>query len=368
MNGQRLKAEINLKNIVNNYYYLKSLIGDDCRLMAVVKADAYGHGAVRVSQALREVGVDFFAVACLEEGIALRDSGISEDILVLGITQPDLAHLLFEHNLIQTVTSIEYAKSITTNYPIRMHIKIDTGMSRLGIYCHSIENIKDTVNQLKVFKNDNKMIVEGIFTHFAESDNIKSSFTNNQFSIFTDLINHAEAQGLHLGIKHCCNSGGVLNFPHMKLDLVRIGIALYGLTPGPSDKSRKLKSAMALKCKIVGINTLNPGDSISYNRTFTAKNKMKVASLSIGYADGFSRVLSNKACLKVNNKSAKILGNICMDLCVVDVTNIDCKLFDEVVVFETAEEINQLASLEDTINYEVICNWAARMDRIYINN
>ncbi len=365
MTENRVEVLINLSSIKHNYKHLKNIVGSDCKVMPVVKADAYGHGAARVSAALVEAGADFFAVASLEEAMELRKSGVESDILIFGVTCVEYMPLLNEYNLIQTAVSVEYAELLSKNGGGRVHIKIDTGMSRLGLYCHSQEDIKDAVESIEKIQNYKSINIEGIFTHFADSDKPSTNFTEKQFSIFSELLNAAKSKNIKLGLRHCCNSAAILNFPHMKLDMVRAGISLYGLTPLPHTRDKSLRVAMTLKCRISAVAMLKKGDSISYGRTFTAQKDIKVAVLSIGYADGLFRSFSDKAFVKINDKKAKIIGTICMDLCVAEVSDIHCRPGDEAIIFETADDINTLADILGTINYEIICSPNHRVKRLY---
>ena len=365
MTKHRVEALIDLGNIKHNYEYVKSLAGQECRVMAVVKADAYGHGAARVCAELEKAGADFFAVACIEEALALRKSGIKTDILILGITCEDYADQLAEHNLIQTVGSLDYAKRLSDRGGARVHIKIDTGMSRLGMYCHSEEDIQPVIGEISEICGMKNLKTEGIFTHFAEADNPSSSFTEKQFALFSKLLEEADKAGLNPGLRHCCNSSAILNFPHMKLDMVRAGIILYGLTTAPHKDSKRLLPAMTLKSRVASLSALKKGDYVSYGCTYRAERDMQTAVISIGYADGFSRSLSEKVYVKINGKKARIVGKICMDLCVADVSGIDCEAGDEVIVFENAEDINAIADILGTINYEIICLLKQRVRNTY---
>lgn len=367
MTKHRVEAQINLSNLKHNFNYIKSIVGSNCRVMAVVKADAYGHGAARVCSVLEETGADIFAVACIEEAIVLRKSGIRSDILILGITNEEHTSELTEHNLIQTVGSLTYARKLSKHGGARVHLKIDTGMSRLGMYCHIPTDIPIVQKEIYTISEIENIKIEGIFTHFADSDNLTSKFTETQFSLFTALLDVLKEAQIEVGLRHCCNSAAILNFPQMQLDMVRAGIILYGLSPSPKLKEEHLLPCMTLKSRIASISKLHKGDCVSYGCTYTAEQEMTTAVVSIGYADGFSRVLSEKISVKIGGKKAKILGKICMDLCVVDVSGIDCTPGDEVVIFENEEEINAIAEILGTINYEIICLLKQRVKNTYIN-
>ncbi|HBR31263.1 MAG TPA: alanine racemase [Clostridiales bacterium] len=368
MMKNRVEAVINLDNIEHNYKYIKTLVGDNCRVMAVVKADAYGHGALRVCKTLEKAGVDFFAVACLEEAIALRNYGIKSDILILGITDSECAPTIREHNLIQTAGSREYCVRLSEGGGARIHLKVDTGMSRLGIYCHNESDIPSVKKDIAAISGLPDIKIEGIFTHFADSDNPSPLFTEKQFAVFCALLDEIKAANINVGIRHCCNSAAILKFPEMRLDMVRAGIILYGLLPSPEIKDQNLLPCMTLKSRIASVSKLKKGDSISYGCTLTANRDITSAVISIGYADGFSRALSEKAYVKIGGKKAKILGKICMDLCVADVSGIKCAPGDEVIIFENTQDIDVLAGILGTINYEIICLLKQRVKITYTHS
>ncbi len=361
----RVEAIIDLSKIRKNYEYIKELAGGS-PVMAVVKADAYGHGAARVSSMLESMGCGYFAVACIDEAIQLRESGIKGEILILGISDAADAEQLKEHNIIQAVNSYEYALRLSEHGGARVHLKIDTGMSRLGMYCHSPADIPNIAEEVKRIQKLGNIRIEGIFTHFADSDNPSSGFTEKQYALFIELLASLKSEGIDVGIRHCSNSAAIVNYPYMKLDMVRAGIILYGLSPAPRCmKIPGLSPAMTLRSRIEAVNTLKEGDYVSYGCAYKAEKEMKTATISIGYADGFSRALSGKISVKINGKKVKIIGRICMDLCVADVSGVDCKPGDEAVIFDCEEDINNIAELLGTINYEVICMFKKRVKNIY---
>ncbi|HAN21578.1 MAG: alanine racemase [Clostridiales bacterium GWF2_36_10] len=361
----RVEVQIDLKNIIHNYEYIKNIVGNDCRVMAVVKADAYGHGAVKVCNLLEGLGADIFAVACIEEAIILRKSDVKADILILGMTNEDDIIELSEYNLIQTVGSLEYASLLSEKGGSRVHLKIDTGMSRLGMYCHTSDDVLAVKDNIKAISELENIKIEGIFTHFASSDNLSSLFTEKQFAVFTELLDTLKTENIEVGLRHCCNSAAIINYPQMKLDMVRAGIILYGLSPSPLMQVDKIFPAMKLKSRIDSVSKLKKGDFVSYGCTFTAENDMDAAVVSIGYADGFSRALSEKVYVKIGGKKAKIIGKICMDLCVADISDIKCAIGDEVIIFENAKDINALAEILGTINYEIVCMLKQRVKNTY---
>ena len=366
MSGKRVEALISLENIAHNYKYLRSLVGDGCRVAAVVKADAYGHGAPEVCRLLSSLGADFFAVACTEEAAALRKGGINGSILVLGITPEEQYADMALNDVIQTVASAGYARSLAAHGKVRVHVKVDTGMSRLGIYCHSDGDICAAADEIERIYTTENVSLEGIFTHFAESDEPGSDFTRRQFEVFARLLGELERRRVDCGIRHCCNSAGILNFPEMHLDMVRAGIALYGYDPSPDTRDENLKPAMTLVSRVAFVSELRRGDTVSYGRTYTADRSCRAAVISIGYADGLMRALSGRWSLMINGKRAPLLGRICMDLCIADVTDIPCAPGDEAVVFGPANTVDDMAARLGTINYELLCSVKNRVPRRYI--
>lgn len=334
--------------------------------MAVVKADAYGHGAVEVCRMLYDTGCRYFAVACIEEALHLRENGIRGNILILGNTDPSYARQLEEQDLIQTVDTAEYASALAANGKVRVHIKVDTGMSRLGLYCHKTEDISGVADSIAKMASMEGLSVEGIFTHFADSDGETEDFTRKQFGLFTSLLRRLDELGVDVGIRHCCNSAGIIRFPEMHLDMVRAGLVLYGLMPSPYVADPALKPAMKLIARVSAVNTLQAGDAVSYGGVFKAEREMRVAVLSIGYADGLSRALSGNLTVAINGAEVPLIGRICMDLCMADLGDVPCKAGDEAVIFDTPEKIEEMAEKLGTINYEVICSLKKRVYIEYV--
>ncbi len=363
---KRVEAVIDLGAVLNNYNYIRSKLDADTKLLSIVKADAYGHGAVEVCRMLESHGANEFAVACIEEAIALRNGGVKGNILILGITDESYSSALREYDLIQTVDSYEYAYSLSRHGNVNVHVKIDTGMSRLGLYCHRDGDVDNAADEITRVSNLNNVKIKGIFTHFAESDDTTSDFTHNQFACFSKLLSLLKERGVDVGLRHCCNSAAILNYPEMQLDMVRAGIILYGLSPSETTYDKNLNPAMRLVSRISSVSEINENDTVSYGRNYRPQSTIKKAVVSIGYADGLSRILSGKATLRINGCDCPVIGNICMDLCVVDVTGVDCAVGDEVVVFENNSDILRLASLSSTINYEIVCSVKNRVPRRYI--
>jgi len=366
MTTQRVRVQIETRKIKENYRHLQALVPESCKVLAVVKADAYGHGAVEVCKMLYRTGCRYFAVACIEEALHLRENGIEGNILILGNTDPSYAKQLEEQELIQTVDNAEYASALAARGKVRVHIKVDTGMSRLGLYCHREEDLEPTARAIEGIAALEGLTVEGIFTHFADSDGETEDFTRKQFGLFSSLLDRLNAMGVDVGIRHCCNSAGILRFPEMHLDMVRAGLVLYGLMPSPYVNDPALQPAMKLIARVSAVNTLKPGDAVSYGGVFKAEKEMRVAVLSIGYADGLSRALSGNLTVGINGREVPLIGRICMDLCMADLGDTPCKAGDEAVIFDTPEKIEEMAEKLGTINYEVICSLKKRVYIEYV--
>jgi len=335
--------------------------------MAVVKANAYGHGAVKVATELQNIGCNDFAVACLSEAQELRNSGIHGNILILGITDLEFIPEVIKGGFIQTTDSLEYTKAVAEHGNAKVHIKIDTGMSRLGFYCHDSESIIKSSNEIEEISKLDNITIDGIFTHFADSDGTDKKYTEKQFSLFTSLIDELKKRNINVGTRHCCNSAGILRYPEMHLDMVRAGIILYGLMPSANVKDDNIKLGMKLSARVCAVHELKKDDCVSYGCTYCAEKDTRVAVISIGYADGFSRVYSGKELLKINGKSYKTVGKICMDMCMVEIgMEPDCKVGDEAIIFETHDEIERLANALGTINYEIVCSVKSRVETKYI--
>ncbi len=363
----RVTAQVSLDRIRRNYNYIKSHVGES-RVMAVVKADAYGHGAIKCGSELYSLGCRDFAVACLSEAQELRRSGLEGNILILGPTAVSLMGEVVEGDFIQTADSLDYAKAMAKKGRIRIHIKVDTGMSRLGIYCHNEDDVNKAADEITEISKLDNIVIEGIFTHFADSDGSDKAFTEKQFSLFSSLLSELEKRGVKVGTRHCCNSAATLRYPEMHLDMVRAGIILYGLMPSQNVKDENIGLAMRLSARVCAIHELKAGDCVSYGCTYKSEKDTRVAVISIGYADGFSRVYSGKELIRINGKTLKTVGKICMDMCIVDIGNdFECDIADEAVIFETSEDIDKLADALGTINYEILCSLKNRVKLEYID-
>ncbi|UTJ05714.1 alanine racemase [Arcobacter roscoffensis] len=367
-------AEINLDNLANNISEVRRVTKPNTKISAVIKADGYGHGAVAIAQTLLENGADRFAVATLSEAIQLRKEFKETQIMVLGYTLEHLAKEVIQNNIIQTIYSLEQAQEFSKvakqlNKNIVVHIKIDSGMNRLGMLCS--EDTVQTVLQISKLEN---LVIEGIYTHFAAADELDKTYTKTQVEKFSKIVEQIEQKGLSIPIKHVSNSAAIIDMPEFNFDMVRAGIMLYGLYPSQSVNHERvnLKEVMCLKAKIAQVKEIEAGSGISYGLTYKCEHKTKIATLPIGYADGYTRMLSNKAKVLVKNKIVPVLGNICMDQCIIDVTNLDVKMGEEVVLYggnnKDGISIDSVAKLLNTINYEIVCMVDKRVPRVYLKN
>ncbi|MBU1145545.1 MAG: alanine racemase [Firmicutes bacterium] len=362
---ERCKAVIDLNQLKQNYNLIQNHIGKDVLLSSVVKANAYGHGSKEVSLYLESIGCTFFSVACLEEAIELREAGLQSDILIFGKTDPENALILNAYSLIQTVSTYAYASSLNkVGKPIRIHIKIDTGMSRFGMYCHEEEDFKKAIDEIKQISQLPHLSLHGIYTHFAEAEKEDSTFTKKQFNQFMKLLDLLKKEKIEVGIRHCANSSATLQYPFMHLDMVRIGIALYGYPPVKT--TLNLEPVMELLAEVVQLKNIKPHDTVSYGRKFTSLENKTIATLAIGYADGYLRGLSNKDYFLFEGKTLLQIGTICMDACMCDVTDATkIKVKDYVIVFGKEKPASVLAKTLQTIDYEILTSISQRVKRIY---
>lgn len=378
---KRTWAEISLNAIEHNYNVIRNKVADDTKVCCVIKADGYGHGAVELSQVYEKLGADFFAVSNIDEGIEIRKSGSKLPIVILGYTPVSEAENLAEYDISQAVFSLEYAKELSEKCVeedciCKMHIKADSGMSRIGFMCQEFPRDEYSIEEICEACCLPNLEVEGLFTHFCVSDEDAEGreFTNKQYENFIHVRDSLKKRGVDISVVHCSNSGAIEDYPETCCDMVRAGIILYGLAPSSKLADRlDLVPAMTLKTVVAFVKEVQKGATISYGRTFTADRKMKIATVPIGYADGFIRQNAKDGYMMVNGKKAKIVGRICMDQTMLDVTDIeDVKTGDEVVVFGTGENgeptADSLAENTGTINYETVCLVGKRVPRIYIKD
>ena len=369
---KRTWAEISLPNIRHNYEAIRAGLPAGCRFLGVVKADAYGHGAVAVSRLLQEAGADYLAVSCLDEALELRENGISMPILILGHTPPEYTEMLLEKHITQTVSALAKAREYSEaagklGGKLKIHIKLDTGMSRLGFLCAGSYFEKGVENLLETVALPN-LEIEGVYTHFAVSDEPGEdceAYTRAQFKLFTDVIEAVERRGgMRFPIRHCANSGAVVSFPEMALDMVRPGLLLYGY--GDADGRLGLRPCMRLVTTVSTIKYYEPGTSVSYGRRFTTGRRTRMGVLGIGYADGLPRLCSNKVSFAVPGGFALQRGSICMDMCMVDLTDLpDTHVGSEVEIFGPANDLCALSDAAQTIPYELLCAVSKRVPRVY---
>ena len=361
---RRTWAEVRLDRIGANFKALEASLPAGCRCLGVVKADAYGHGDTEVAKRLEELGCAYLAAACLDEGAGLRKAGIRAPILILGPTPAACAGTLAALDLTQALGSLEEARaySAALSRPLKVHLKIDTGMSRTGFPWTRPEDLAAAM----ALPN---LDPEGTFTHFAVSDvRGGEEFTEEQHRRFTACYEAAEAaSGRTFRLHHCANSGAVLTRRDLAHELVRPGLALYGMYPGEDTGGIPLLPAMTLKTRVAAITEHAPGDTVGYGRTFTVKRPTRLAVLPIGYADGLHRTLSGKLRVLVRGQLAPQVGRICMDLCMVDITDLPrVRVGDEVTVFGDGRPIEEAAALAGTITYELCCAVSPRVPRVYL--
>lgn len=352
--------EINLDAIAHNVRRIKQIVGENVRIIAMVKANAYGHGAIEVSETLLKNGVTMLGVGVVEEGVVLREAGIKAPILVCGLTTDDQLESLVMYNLTATVCKSKTIQTLSRiaskkKRKVPVHIKIDTGMGRLGIPAEDTLNFVEKIGKMK------NILIEGIFTHFAATNEDDGNYTRKQFEQYKKALFELEKERMNIPLKHVANSAAILNSSCFHLDAVRPGIIIYGLFPSPKTKQIvQLEPAAEFKTKIVFLKEVSTGKSIGYGRTYTTTRPTRIATLPVGYADGYSWLLSNNGEVLVRGQRAPIIGKICMDLCMIDVTHIGgVQIGDEVVLW--GKQGSQMISVEEiaekrgSIAYEVIC-------------
>ena len=366
-------AEIDIRALVHNLNEAKRLAGSKSQILAVVKADAYGHGAVAISEALVRNGIQYLGTALVEEAIELRDAGIKVPIIVLGGIFEEQIPKIAEYGLTPVVYQEGFLKAIANeagniNRQINIHIKIDTGMGRIGVLPY------DAVDFVKKAASQKNIKVEGIMTHFADADLADKAYAEKQMAEFTSIADKLNKEGIKIPYQHIANSAALVSFENDRFNMARPGIMLYGYAPFSKGKEWGLNliPVMSLKTKILHLKRVLAGAYISYGRTFVAKRESIIATLPIGYADGYSRALSNKGSVIVKGKKAPIAGRVCMDMTMIDVTDIDgVDVNDEVVLIgkQGKETItaDDIAMLTNTISYEVLCCVGKRVPRVYIN-
>lgn len=368
------QAEINLERIRYNLTQLKNTLADRTKFMGVVKADAYGHGAIEVAKELERQKVDYLGVAILDEALELRNAGIETPILVLSPVELRTVSTAIENNISITIFTKEAAdiarqEAEKLKKEVTIHLKVDSGMSRIGVLS------KDEVLEICDYLNSQYVNIEGIFTHFADAENLDDpAFTHEQFQKFIDVVTALEEKDITFKLKHCCNTAATLAFPDYHLDMVRSGIALYGYHPDQSmAEFIDLKPVMKLKTHASYIKKLPAGQSIGYGRTFASDKVLTIATVLLGYADGIPRQLSNRWYFTINGEKAPIVGRICMDQIMLDVTDINnLSENDEIVFFGDPQNgypsIYTIAELTVGFHYELLCGIGKRIARVYIED
>ncbi len=366
-------ALIDLDAITNNINFIKSKLQNRANIMTVVKADAYGHGAISIVKHLQSIGINHFAVAFLDEAIQLRKAGILDPILVLGSTPITSIDEAFKYDITLTVFTkkmVEQIDEIGKSYKkkLKIHIKVDTGMGRIGVFPEEAEEF------LIYIKDKHWIEIEGIFTHFATADERDKAFTLKQYELFKKMMDRLLA--IHeIPLQHLSNSAASIDLPELEQNMVRLGISLYGLFPSDEVNvtREELTPVMTLKTEIIFLKEIRAGQTVSYGATYIADKNTLVATLPIGYADGLPRKLSNKGSVLIHGKRAPIIGRVCMDQIMIDVTHIpSVEIGDEVVIFGSQSgdfiSLNELAGHADTINYELATLIGKRVPRIYMKN
>ena len=369
MNKDRAWIEINRNHLENNIKEIKKIISDKTKIMAVVKANAYGHGIIPISKELNKLGIEDFAVATLEEGIILRQNHIKGNILILGYTRFDDIPYVIKYDLIQTIVDYEYAKrleELKLDRKIKVHIKINTGMNRIG------ESYKHIDKLLEIYKMKSLDIL-GTFTHLSVSDSHKVEdieFTKNQIKSFDDCVQILKENNCNVGILHVQASYGVLNYPELTYDYVRIGIMMYGNLSSRKDVTKlkpDIKPVLSLKARITSIKEINKDEAVGYGRGFIATNNIKIASVAVGYADGYPRNLSNHAKVIINGQIVPVIGRICMDQLMIDISTLmNVKVGDVVTLIGEDNEIlaESIADQTGTISNEILSRLGNRLNII----
>ncbi len=366
-------AKIDLSAIKSNFVALKECIPEGTKTMAIVKANAYGHGAVRVAKVLADMA-DYFAVADIQEALELRENGIKNPILILSYTSSYHYEELVDNGIISTVYSLNDALKLShiaveMNKKALVHIAVDTGMNRIGL--KDTEESADIIKRISGLSN---IVIDGVFTHFASADCKDKTFMHTQQQRFNKFIEALEKRGLNIPIKHCCNSAAIID-SDCHYDMVRMGIALYGLYPSDEVMTEKveLKPAMEVISRIIHIKDVEAGEGIGYGHAYVTPEKRRIATVCIGYADGYNRAFSNKGVVLVGGRRANVVGRVCMDQIMIDITGIDdASVGDRVVIMGedkggkiTAEELGEMCG---SFNYEMICTFMPRVNKIYYEN
>lgn len=373
---KRTWAEVSMERLAHNYHALRNLTPYGTKFLGLVKADAYGHGAIPVAKKLEELGADYLGVACLDEAIELREAGVQAPILILGCTPSLYAEELVKYNITQACYDLDFAKALSAaaqkaGGTITVHIQCDTGMTRLGFLCNE-ERIAQSAQEIAEAVKLPGLKAEGIFTHFSDSDG-SEEYTMLQFGRFLDIIDRVKDLGYEFEIRHCANSAATLLYPATYLDMVRPGIVLFGhfpdmnMDPGLCD----LVPVLELKSRVATVREVPAGTPVSYGRTNTLQRDSRLAVIPVGYGDGYCRGFSNQITVLINGQKAPVTGRICMDMCMVDVTDLpDVKEGDVAILYGSDDKGDQPveagAKIMNTISYELLCVLTKRIPRIYL--
>lgn len=374
---KRTWADVQLDHLEYNYRALRARAGSQAKFLGVIKADAYGHGAAPLGRALEAMGAECFAVSNFEEAVQLRRGKLHAPILILGYTPPEYAHELVCLGITQEVHSLDYARALEhmlagTRMMLNVHLKLDSGMTRIGFFTDQMEKTMQEIGEVARLSH---LHISGVFTHFCSADSLQpddAAYTKMQYESFCSILDEMKARGIEPETRHCCNSGATILYPEYAMDMVRPGIATYGHHPSQDTVGKiDLRPVMSVHTCIAQVRTVEAGKAISYGRTFITEKPTRVAVLPIGYADGLSRVLSNRLTFRICGKDAPILGRICMDMCMVDVSDIpQAKEGTTATLFGYDEDgalvpCERIADMLGTISYEVLCGINKRIPRIY---
>lgn len=367
----RVEADIDLSAIRRNIKTMKGCIPEGKKLLAVIKANAYGHGAVQVAEALNDLA-DYYGVACVDEAVELRNAGVTKPVLILGYTDDSQFESVVHHDITQTIFSLEQARvlsevSTRLGKTGKLHIKLDTGMNRIGYPCNA-ESVSEIVRITKL----PNLNVEGIFTHYFKADSVDKTSAMKQLSLYTSMLKQLEEEGVHFDLKHISNSAGIMEMPNDTYDMVRSGISTYGLYPSEEmdKKACVLYPAMTFKSHVTHVKMVSAGETVGYGGTYTLPCEQRIATVGVGYADGYPRALSNTGRVLVRGEFAKIVGRVCMDQIMIDVSHIpDVAVGDEVVLFGCQKDrcipVEEPAELSSSFNYEFVCDINRRVPRIF---
>lgn len=367
----RIEADINLSAIRKNIMTMKNCIPEGKKLLAVIKANAYGHGAIEVANALDDLA-DYYGVACIDEAIELRNAGIVKPILILGYTDESHFEEIVKQDITQTIFTVGQAKALSeaagkVGKKGKLHIKIDTGMNRIGFPCK-----RESVSEIVAISKLSNLNMEGIFTHYFKADEYDKSVANRQLKDYTRMVKWLEEEGITFAIRHISNSAGIMEMPNDTYDMVRSGISTYGLYP--SEEMNKdacvLYPAMELKSRISHVKDVKAGETIGYGGTYTLLEDKRIATVGVGYADGYPRALSNQGRMLVHGQYAPIMGRVCMDQTMIDVSNIPgVEIGDEVVLVgkqgENEIPVEEPAGMSASFNYEFVCDVNRRVPRVF---